>query len=451
MKILLVTSFFPPTRTAGTEILTFKYAQTLLARGYQVQVLCAGDWENGRRYWNGYQDEIYQNIPVRRINLNWNKSPNPNAYLYNNPRVQQHLQDWLNHWKPDLVHITSCITLSASVITSVKMLGLPVVLTLTDFWFICPRINLLKYDKTLCSGITTSQECIRCLLWDSNIYRKLVNESGDAFATWVFEENSKIPIINRQRGLRGMALNIGQRKKYLKDILNYINNIIAPSAHLREIIQQNGIQRDIQVIQYGHDLTWLEGFSKTPSGKKVRFGYIGQIIPAKGIHILLEAYGLHKNNGRSELHIYGNYQADFVYYQQLLAIKEKLPVSIYFHGPFSHEKLPEILAEIDVLIVPSLWHENNPLVIQEAFASKTPVIASNVGGIAEYIQHGVNGFLFERGNSSDLRIQIEQLANDPQKIERIKALIPKVKSIQEEMDEYEMIYHRLIHQFSEQI
>ena len=57
MKILLLTSFFPPTHTAGTEKRTFGYAKTLLERGHAVQVLCAGKWESGEQYWNGARDE----------------------------------------------------------------------------------------------------------------------------------------------------------------------------------------------------------------------------------------------------------------------------------------------------------------------------------------------------------------------------------------------------------
>ena len=65
-----------------------------------------------------------------------------------------------------------------------------------------------------------------------------------------------------------------------------------------------------------------------------------------------------------------------------------------------------MLSQIDILVVPSRWHENNPRVIQEAFASKTPVIAANVGGIVEFMQHEFNGLLFERNDVADLARQL---------------------------------------------
>ena len=78
MKILFISNGFPPRQWAGTETYTAGIAQELDRQGHQVQVLCGGDWQEGPEYWNGYTDEFYQNIPVRRLNFNWTKAPDPN-------------------------------------------------------------------------------------------------------------------------------------------------------------------------------------------------------------------------------------------------------------------------------------------------------------------------------------------------------------------------------------
>lgn len=444
MKILLVTSFFPPTHTAGTEKRTFGYAKTLLKRGHQVQVLCAGDWEAGDEYWNGFADDLHEGVPVRRVHLNWQKSPDPNAYLYNNPVLQQNFRDWLSIWKPDVAHITSCITLSASIIRVVKDANIPLVLTLTDFWFVCHKLSLLRSNGDLCNGITSSQDCIHCLGQDSGFYRKLDTFLPDQFTTEMLHIISKSPIINRQRGFRGTALNIDERKAYLKETINLADAITAPSNHLANTILGTGITNSIRVIQSGHDLTWLESeVLETPSNL-VRFGYIGQITSTKGVHILISAFqagNFHKN---AELHIYGNFQNDPVYMEELQDIAGPNRDTINFHGPFPHNELRKVLAGIDLLIVPSLWHENNPRVIQEAYAGKTPVIASDVGGISEYVEHGVNGFLFERGNVDDLSAKINWVVEKPKLISQLKSHLPIVKSMEDEMNEIEIIYHTLL-------
>ena len=95
-------------------------------------------------------DNTYRDIPVRRINLNWQKSPDPQKYLYNNPAVATFLEDDLNEIKPDVVHVTSCETLSASVLDVVKKANIPLVMSITDFWFLCPRINLLTSQGENC-------------------------------------------------------------------------------------------------------------------------------------------------------------------------------------------------------------------------------------------------------------------------------------------------------------
>jgi glycosyltransferase involved in cell wall biosynthesis len=205
LKVLFISNGFPPHRWAGTETYTASIAEELQERGHQVQVLCTQDWQSGQHYWNGYMDEVYDGVPVCRLNLNWTKAPDPFRYLYDNPVVADFLAGYLELVRPDLVHVTSCENLSASVLHVVKDAGLPLVLSLTDFWFLCPRINLLHADGTNCDGRTTAWECLRCKLLDQKAYRwpsrVLPEETVSSLLTYA----SKHPILTRQRGLRGMA------------------------------------------------------------------------------------------------------------------------------------------------------------------------------------------------------------------------------------------------------
>ena len=171
MRILFITNGFPPHRWAGTETYTAGLAKELNRRGHNVQVLCVADWQSGLKYWNGYVDDIYNGIPVKRLNFNWTKAPDPNKYLYNNPVSAGFLTDYLAQIRPDLVHVTSCETLSASVLQVVKASRLPSVLSLTDFWFLCPRINLLKSDNTNCDGITSAWDCLQCQYLNEKKYK----------------------------------------------------------------------------------------------------------------------------------------------------------------------------------------------------------------------------------------------------------------------------------------
>jgi glycosyltransferase involved in cell wall biosynthesis len=447
VKILLATSFFPPVRNAGTEKRTFGYARSLIRRGHEVHVLCAGNYEeDAPQYWNGYTDEMYQDVPVRRVHLFWKKAPDPNAYLYRNPQTAKFLKGCIAEWKPDLIHITSCLTLSASIIHAAKDSGLPVVLTLTDFWFICHNLSLLKDDGSLCDGLESGRECVQCLTRDLNAYQKIKSLSSDTFASHVLERISKVPAISRLRFFRGRALNVSERRKYLMGALNRADRVTAPSNYLREVLQRGGVTREIQVIQSGHDLSWLEGKAKKTNSSRVRFGYIGQFIYTKGVDVLVTAFGKQDWQGRAELHLFGYQTSDpgNGYWQRLQSIENHNLQFTYYQGAFPYEKLGDILAGIDVLVVPSIWYENNPRVIQEAFAGRTPVIASDVGGIAEYVKHGVNGYLFRRGDSDSLASVMQQIVENPELLQQLAAHLPEVKRMETELDEIEALYQELL-------
>ncbi len=444
MKILLISSFFPPTHTAGTEKRTLGYALALREMGHEVQVVCAGSWEYGEQYWNGYVDEVYRQVPIRRINLNWILAPAPNHFLYENLIVEKYLAHWLGQWQPDLIHITSCLTLSASVIRAVKSQGLPVVLTLTDFWFICPRLNLLRGDQSLCDGKTTNVECLRCLLDGTKVYHGLNLILPERTVDLTLEWISKQPGLTKRRGLRGMALDMESRKTFLPKMMDAADIVTAPSGCLRDIFAASGVKKPIKVIHSGHDLSWLERLPEKKASTLLRVGYIGQIIPVKGVHVLVEAFLSAQLKDQATLAIYGDQDKTPAYTQDIKHLLAGHDADVQFLGEFPHEKLGQILSEIDVLVVPSQWYENNPRVVQESFASKTPVIASDVDGISEFVKHEVNGLLFRRGDVKDLAKQFRRLVDDAALLEGLRTQIKPVKTIGEEMLEFETIYHDLV-------
>jgi glycosyltransferase involved in cell wall biosynthesis len=444
MKILLISHFFPPTRVGGAEEITLAYALNLQQRGHTVQVLCAGDWDTGQRYWNGYVDEIYQNVSVRRVNLNWTKAHNPNQYLYDNPVVEIHLDEWLELWHPDVVHIISLITLSASVIRSVKKHGLPVIFSLVDFWPICLKGNLVREDYSLCDGKVSSNDCHNCLLSNTNYYNKVKKVIPDVLTEELINWASKSSLMSKIRGFRGITLNVSERNRTMLEICRQIDVAIAPSKFLKAIYQGVDLfTSPIIHIPYGHDLSWLEGMPEKKKNGVVRIGFAGQISWLKGLHILIPAFKAINNPNIAQLRIYGDPESNPEYFQTLSGMIGDSK-NISFMGKYAHTEIGEVLSGLDVIVVPSQWHENNPLVVQEAFASKTPVIGSNVGGISEFIEHDVNGLLFQYDSVSDLKVQIERVLIEPGIIDRLKNGIKPVKTIAQEMDEIESLYTGLI-------
>lgn len=113
-------------------------------------------------------------------------------------------------------------------------------------------------------------------------------------------------------------------------------------------------------------------------------------------------------------------------------------------GGYRHWNIADIMAEIDVLVVPSIWNENSPLTIHETFLSKTPIIATDIGGMAELVQDGINGLLFKTGSTRDLREKIERIIRHPDLIGGLSKNIRPVKTIEENAGEIERLYRELI-------
>jgi glycosyltransferase involved in cell wall biosynthesis len=445
MRILLITNGYPPQRWAGTETYSAGIAQELHARGYQVQVLCGGDWHTGNRYWNGFLDDEHQGVPVRRLCLNWLKAPDPFAYLYNNPVVADFLEGYLKDNQPDLVHVTSCETLSASILQVVKDAAIPLVLSLTDFWFLCPRINLLRGDGENCNGLTTDWECLRCMLHGSKAYRWPSRMLPENRVARLLTAVSQYPRLTRQPGLRGMAGNMTDRKAFLQAALHWPGVRITASHFVRNVHIAAGVSEPIRVQPYGHDLAWLKSYSGKEPSETIRVGFIGQIIPSKGVHLLLQAARILQDGperNKFSLLIYGNLEKEPAYGAQLRDLAAGM-TNVQFCGTYAHDQSAAVFTGLDVLVVPSMWYDF-PLIIHEAFATKTPVVATNIGGMAEAVTPGIDGFLFDRGSAHDLAAQLRRIVVEPNLLARLQAGTPRVKRIEEEVEELEKIYRELV-------
>jgi glycosyltransferase involved in cell wall biosynthesis len=444
VKILYLTNGYKPHRWAGTETYTAGIAEEIARRNHYVEVICIGEWDKGDQYWNGVTEDFQNGIRVRRINLNWEKSPDPFRYLYDNPEVARYLKTILDQEKFDLVHVTSCETLSASIFQVVKNAGLPLVFSLTDFWMICPRITLLHSNGSNCSGNTTPDECIACMLMNSGFYHNAKEFLPEKVLLPVLSHFSRYPFVTRKRGLRGWTGNMAERKQMLKHALTLPDYRITASNFVRDVFDSNDVTVPIAVEPYGHDLGWLNAYAGKSDSNLLRLGYIGQIIGAKGVHLIMQALTYLPKNylERLSVVIYGNINHIPEYGEKIKALASEHS-NVRFGGTYQHAESARIYSEIDILVVPSLWFDF-PLIIYEALASQTPVIATNLGGMAEAVSHGIDGLLFERGNAEDLALQIRRLLDEPGLLEQLRRGVAKVRTVQDEVDSLENKYLELV-------
>lgn len=441
-RILLITHFYPPGHVGGTEVLTSSLARELAARGHQVQVICAEDWDKAPSHRIEATDEVVEDVHVRRLHFNWSKAPDVFCSLYNNPAVEAYLAAYLRDQRPDVVHITSCYALSASVIAAVSDAGVPMLLTATDFWFLCGRNTLLQPDGTLCSGPENAWKCARCNTANAKIYRWPRKVLPEQAVSRLLLEIGKYPFLTNQPGLRGMLGDWAGRRAFLAAMLDRVSQVVTASQFLHDLFVDYGADpRRLAVSSYGIDTTWARGYTVKKPAAALRIGFIGQMLPMKGPDLLLRAVRSLDRALPIQVDLYGDPEKIPAFGRQLRELAGDDP-RIAFKGTFANSRMGEILTEIDVLAVPSTWYDF-PLVIPSALATNTPVLATNLPGMNELITDESNGLLFERGDWQGLAAQIRRLLDDPRLLGQLRARIAPVKTVAQMADEYLDRYHTL--------
>jgi glycosyltransferase involved in cell wall biosynthesis len=398
MKILKVIHGYPPDYNAGSEV----YSQTLcnaLAKNHVVHVFTREENPFLPDYHIREETDQFSvtkhmvNIPLLR-----------QRYRYNHSEIDVIFAGFLDRLKPDIVHIGHLNHLSLSLLEKIKERDIPIVFTLHDYWLICPRGQFIQRNACEPWQHCENQEDEKCA---RNCY------SG-YFSGTPAEQNSDVSYWTDW---------IARRRLYIEKALNYVDLFIAPSRYLLE-----RFQKDLKIpsekliyLDYGFDLKRLQKPERIKEEDLV-FGYIGTHTPQKGIHLLLEAFS--KVQGPCKLKIWGRARSEVT-----PALKQIVSTFL----PFLQEKIewqPEyandavvsdVFNHVDVIVVPSIWVENSPLVIHEAQQAGVPVITADIGGMKEYVEHEVNGLLFAFRNSESLAFQMQRLVDNSALVQKLKS------------------------------
>jgi glycosyltransferase involved in cell wall biosynthesis len=446
VKVLLTIHHFPPNYSAGAEIYTFRLANWLVKHGHEVEVVCVESITHLSEHKLEHRHEIYEGISVWRLYFNLDQTPDPFRYSFDNPLLGAWFSEFLQQIRPDLVHINSCYLLSASTIAAVKQQALPLIVTLHDFWFVCPRITLLKPTGQVCTVPENVAECAWCLATEQRRFRLPETVFGEV-AGRVAQRLLALPFGAGLLGVRPDADEIAYRRQLLLDALRQADLILAPSQFLRSVFIKQGVNpAKIVYSRYGLDTShWLTLPEKngTPS-TELQIGYIGQLSHHKGVHLLVEAFErLNFSRRPARLKIYGAPEAFPKYVQRLREIANGNP-AIEFLGRFDNRRVAEILYKTDITVVPSIWYENSPIAIMEALTAGTPVVTTNLGGMPELVQHNVNGLLFRRGDVEDLTSQLQRLLDEPELVATLASKAQSVRMIDDEMTQISSLYQRVL-------
>ncbi len=457
MKILQVTNGYPPTARAGVEQYTAQLSMQLSQRGHQVQVFC----REGRADLPEYTivNDSAGAISVRRVVNNLLDVVEPAGY-YRNAVIEQIFSRTLEEFQPAIVHFQHVIGLSAALIDIAARAHVPFLLTLHDYWFICPTVHLLTTQMALCAGPHHGADCRQCLgpldqmtrrLHRHGVYRQLKAEVPEGL--WNPAQRLATRVLAnlpRTRGNRAAAPSSAapyqERAAYMRDLLSRCNYLAAPSAFVRAAYADFGVPAQrIHVIPLGLDLELWNSRPATPArdGSGAHFAYIGTWYPHKGVDVLIRAFR-QVTVPQARLSIYGYGSAEDPYGATLHRLARGDP-RIRFMGAYDNRQLPQLLAAVDALVIPSRWHETFSIAAREALLAGVPVIASAVGAIPEVIRPGENGLLVPPGDVAALAQALEDWAAGLRRPRWAGPDPAGIRSIAAHAAEIEALYDQILH------
>jgi glycosyltransferase involved in cell wall biosynthesis len=408
MKILYLVHQFYPDWHSGTEKIILNNAAMMQNSGKKVKIITYSFRDESfydKRIGNILLKEIiFRGIPV--LNIRHKKIPNDIHISLQSKELAKAAEEILLSEAPDVVHVGHPMRVT-ELVRILEPLQIPCLITLTDFFLICPKFTLITSKNSLCTGPEGGDVCL-----------KLCPE---------FSRNFLI-----------------RRLETAKDILVKAKKIIGLSNFIAGIYKKELADLEISVVNPGLKYSTLKKNEKTyKKGDEITFCYAGSLNHHKGVHIAIDAFK-QVPSAKALLKIYGS-GSDKFYIQKLqsMAADDR---RIEFCGVYEENQISEVFNTVDAVIVPSIWYETYQLVLHEALASDIPVIASDVGLMAEKITDNVTGFLFNTGDTEHLRSVLEKVIKNPETLNDLKKNISReiIPSIEQEAYAYERYYYEVM-------
>ncbi|MFH1196288.1 MAG: glycoside hydrolase family 99-like domain-containing protein [bacterium] len=410
-KILFVLHDFPPYRSAGAQLFALSLAKQINSTGKaEVEIIYPVFRDSSMNNYSIHKSE-YEGITIYELHK---AKVNEMSKLLDE-KVYTAFDGFLKENKYDLIHIHGLGQLTMAPIFAAENNAVKMVMTLHDFWFLCDHWHLVRNNQDMCAGPESNEKCALCYLQDNRI-------------------------VNSKENLEELQKYHQMRKQIFTEAYSRVNRFFSPSAYLKSIFNNYGFN-NIEVLSNGLDCEIPETDHVKNNSGKIIFGYAGQLIIRKGVDLLIATFKSIKTDADIELHIYGPLKSNG-YCDKLKSMIDSDDRIKYFGG-YNRDEVNRIIQSFDVIVMPSLM-DNYPIVVQEAFVNKTPVIASNVGGIPELVTNMSTGILVKPGSIDELTDAMELVINKKEILEKFKTNIPSVKSMNESATEYVSEYEKLI-------
>ena len=397
MRVLYLTHQYFPRHVGGTEVYLRGLVRRTVAAGHEARVVTCAEEPSGDPARARVERTEHEGVPVVEARFNLSIQRRPARAEYDNGWAGERVAEEVRAWKPDVVHALHAMKLSGAALVACHRAGVPVVATLTDFWFLCARHTLVTWDGRACEGPGHLVRCAPCL---SRLH-KVAAPPRDL--------GSVLPYV---RDLGAIA----ERAGFLRRALLGCRRIVALSQSQVDAFVANGYpRRRFEVIEHGVEAEDLDPGPTAPepvgTPRPLRVGFIGSVVPHKGLDVWLRALALARDvDVRCPVH--GELQDSDPYAAEVRALAAADP-RVRFEGTFEPSEIGRVLRGMDALVVPSQWRENAPLVVKAALHLGMPVLASRVASVTEMLDGDRAAWLVPPGDPAAWAQALRRLAASP--------------------------------------
>lgn len=444
MKVVQALGWYFPESLGGTEVYVAALADRLAQAGAEVAIAAprprpeAGKLE---RYEHGGHPVLRYPIPL---------APTRDAVQGEVAvRGAELFHEWLRAERPDVVHLHTFVTgLGLAEAEAARAARARVVVTThaSSLGFLCQRGTLLRFGHEPCDGLAEPAKCGACALEQRGLSPPLAHVLG-ALPPFLSRGLGRLP--GRAGTALGMSGLISRNLERQRRLFEGIDRFVVLTGWAREAVIANGLAAEKVVLnRLGHALADPRpkpGPEERPTRKPVRLGFLGRFERIKGAEVLVQAVARLPRDLPLSLELRGplNGPADARAAGNLRALAGGDP-RITLAPAVPPAEVAGVLAGWDVLVCPSLCHEGGPTVAIEAHALGTPVVGSRLGGLAEMIEHGVNGLLLPPGDETALAAALAGIARDPAgTVDCWRLCLPRARTMDEVAADTLALYREL--------
>ncbi len=303
----------------------------------------------------------------------------------------------LADFTPDIIHLHALELLAAGMIEAAADAAIPTVMTLHDFYLICPAVRLLRLGGVPCPGPDGGDRCGSCPAATGHLTGRYRGPLRWLARRWDVAVRRRFADAYRARFSR------------VAEAVKRLGAVVAPSEYLAGRTADAGMLGSCEVIPNGSD---VEPLPPRNGGGPPVIGMLAHHSAAKGTHLLVDALARMRAVPLRVV-IHGGGEPKY-----LAAVRKQARPDdrIAFEGPFTPADVRSILAGLDAVVLPSIYPENCPLVVQDALAAGRPCVVPSEGGAADVVADGRNGLHFASGDAAALADALTKLTSEPDRI-----------------------------------